>query len=101
MLPQYRGVVVWDFEYGPDEDHRPAPLCATFLELLTGQRVELWEEFGPRPPFPIDPDWLWVSYHASAETGCHSGARVVDTGDRPGPGGGVPLPHHQLRVGER
>ena len=71
MRPPYRGVVVWDFEYRPDEDYRPAPLSATFQELLTGQRIELWEEFGPRPPFPVDPDWLWVSYHASAETGCH------------------------------
>ena len=71
MLPQYRGVVAWDFEYGRTRTTGPPRASATFLELLTGQRVELWEQFGPRPPFPTDPDWLWVSYHASAETGCH------------------------------
>ena len=71
MLPQYRGIVVWDFEFRQDADHRPSPHSATFFELLTGRRVELEEHFGPRPPFPTDSDWLWVSYHASAETGCH------------------------------
>ena len=75
MLSQYRGIVVWDFEFCPDANHRPSPRSATFLELYTGRRVELWEQFGPRPPFPIDPDWLWVSYHASAETGCHLALR--------------------------
>jgi hypothetical protein len=71
LLPQYRGVVAWDFEYRPDANHHPAPVCATFLELRTGRRVELWEKFGPEPPFPTARDWLWVSYHASAETECH------------------------------
>jgi DNA polymerase family A len=76
MLPQYSGLIVWDFEYRPDADHRPSPVCATFLELRSGRRVELWGDerrgdFGSAPPFPVDRDWLWVSYHASAETGCH------------------------------
>jgi DNA polymerase I len=71
MLSRYRGVVCWDFEFRPDANLRPAPVCATFLELHSGRRVELWGEFGPEPPFPTGPDWLWVSYHASAETECH------------------------------
>jgi DNA polymerase I len=71
MLPQYRGIVCWDFEYRPDADYRPEPVCATFLQVVTGRRVELWGEFGPRPPFPTGRDWLWISYHASAETTCH------------------------------
>ena len=71
MLPQYRGIVCWDFEFRLDADHRPAPVCATFLELRSGRRVELWGELGAQPPFPTDRDWLWVSYHASAETECH------------------------------
>jgi hypothetical protein len=72
MLSRYRGVVFWDTEFRPDADLRPAPVCATFLELHSGRRVELWEgELGTEPPFPTGPDWLWVSYHASAETGCH------------------------------
>jgi hypothetical protein len=70
-LPRYWGIVCWDFEFRPDVDHRPAPVSATFLELRSGQRVELWGEFGSEPPFPTGPDWLWVTYHASAETGCH------------------------------
>ena len=76
MLSQYQGIVAWDFEFRPDADHRPSPVCATFVELRSGRRVELWgdehrERFGATPPFPVDHDWLWVSYHASAETGCH------------------------------
>jgi DNA polymerase I len=41
----------------------------------------LWGEFGPQPPFPTGWDWLWVSYHASAETGCHMalGWAIPDT----------------------
>jgi hypothetical protein len=71
LLPQYTGIVVWDFEFRPDADHRQSAVCATFLELRSGRRVALWGEFGAQPPFPTAPDWLWVSYHASAETGCH------------------------------
>jgi hypothetical protein len=71
LLPHYTGIVVWDFEFRPDADHRQSPVCGTFLELRSGERVELWGEFGPRPPFPTTGDWLWVSYHASAETHCH------------------------------
>ena len=71
MLPQYRGLVCWDFEFVEDSDGKPAPICATFTELRSGQRIEIWGDFPPHPPFPTDADWLWVSYHASAETGCH------------------------------
>jgi hypothetical protein len=71
LLPQYTGIVMWDFEFRPDANHRQSPVCATFLELRSGERVELWGEFGARAPFPTAGDWLWVSYHASAETHCH------------------------------
>jgi DNA polymerase-1 len=71
LLPHYTGIVVWDFEFRPDADHRQSPVCATFLELRSGKRAEFWGEFGARPPFPTTGDWLWVSYHASAETQCH------------------------------
>jgi hypothetical protein len=71
MLSQYEGIVLWDFEFRPDADHRQSPVCGTFLELRSGKRVELWGEFGARPPFPTTGDWLWASYHASAETHCH------------------------------
>ena len=61
LLPQYTGIVVWDFEFRPDADHRQSPVCATFLELRSGTRVELWGEFGAHPPFPTAGDWLWVA----------------------------------------
>ena len=71
LLPQYTGIVMWDFEFRPDTNCRQSPVCATFFELRSGKRVELWDEFGAHPPFPTTGDWLWVSYHASAETQCH------------------------------
>jgi DNA polymerase I len=72
LLAQYRGVVCWDFEYRPDADGRPAPVCASFLEIRSGARVQWCEgAFRKEPPFDTGSDMLWVSYHASAETGCH------------------------------
>jgi DNA polymerase I len=71
LFSRYAGVVVWDFEYREDTNCRQLPVSATFLELKSGRRVELWEEFGAWPPFPTTRDWAWVSYHASAETKCH------------------------------
>jgi hypothetical protein len=38
-------------------------------ELRSGHLM--WRgEFGPAPPFPVDPDTLFVAYYASAEFGC-------------------------------
>ena len=72
LLPPYRGWVGWDFEYRLDADGRPVPVCASFLEMRSGQKVQLREgEFGKEPPFDTGSDMLWISYHASAETGCH------------------------------
>jgi DNA polymerase-1 len=72
LLPQYRGLVCWDFEYRPDVNGRPVPVCASFLEMRSNQRVQLREGgFGTEPPFDMGRDMLWITYHASAETGCH------------------------------
>ena len=72
LLPQYRGLVCWDFEYRPDVNGRPAPVCASFLEMRSGDRVQWREgEFRKEPPFSTGADMLWISYHASAETKCH------------------------------
>ena len=53
----------------PDADQRPAPVCATFVELRSGGRVELWGDglraFGLSRRSRPGRDWLWVSYHAS------------------------------------
>jgi len=76
----YRYVVVADlFEFGghdsPEEagrsGERPRPVCMAAKELRSGREWRLWRgEFGPRPPFPIGRDSLFISYYASAELGC-------------------------------
>jgi hypothetical protein len=72
MLGQYRGLICWDFEYRPDADGNPVPVCASFLDLCSDRRVQLREdEFGKTSPFDTGRDMLWITYHASAETGCH------------------------------
>jgi DNA polymerase-1 len=77
----YRTIVVADFEFefgGHDSfaaasrsGERPRPVCMVARELRSGQTWRLWRgEFGPLPPFPIEPDALFVAYYASAELGC-------------------------------
>jgi DNA polymerase I len=83
MVPSlpYRAIVAGDFEFefgghATFEDasrsgERPRPVCMVAKELRTGQEWRLWRsEFGPRPPFPIGPDALFVAFYASAELGC-------------------------------
>src|SRR4029077_9241004 len=80
MLPS-RHVVVTDFEFelgghasaveAGRSGERPRPVCMVAKELCTGQSWRIWRgEFGPKPPFPIGADALFVSYYASAELGC-------------------------------
>ena len=65
---------VWlvDFEFYPDGDGNPVPICLVATEARTGQRIRLWrDQFGPRPPYPTTKNVLFVAYYASAEIGCH------------------------------
>ena len=40
-------------------------------ELGSGRLIRLWQdELGPRPPFVVDDDTLFVAFYASAELGC-------------------------------
>ena len=64
---------------------RPEPVCLVARELKSGRTTRLWrDQFGPVPPYPIEPDCLFVAYYASAELGCHLAlgwpmpARILD-----------------------
>lgn len=80
LLP-FRYIVVADFEFefgghASFEDascsgERPRPVCMVAKELRSGQTWRLWRgEFGPRAPFPVGRDAIFVAYYASAEMGC-------------------------------
>jgi DNA polymerase-1 len=85
MLEMFREVWAVDFEFIAHPGERPAPVCLVARELKTGRTIRLWrDQFGPVPPYPIDPESLFVAYYASAELGCHLArgwpmpARVLD-----------------------
>jgi hypothetical protein len=78
---------VWfvDFEFQTQPGERPLPVCLVGLEFYSGRKIRLWwDQFGDRPPYPVDAESLFVAYLASAELGCHEvlgwtmPARVLD-----------------------
>jgi len=65
---------VWlvDFEFGSEPGGNPEPVCLVAWELKSGRKIRLWrDQFGASPPYPTDPNVLFVAYYASAEIGCH------------------------------
>jgi hypothetical protein len=65
---------IWavDFEFGSQPGENAEPVCLVAWELKSGRKVRLWrDQFGVVPPYPTDPDVLFVAYYASAEIGCH------------------------------
>jgi DNA polymerase-1 len=67
----FREVWAVDFEFIASSGGRPTPVCMVAWELKSGRKLRLWlDQFGPRPPFSIDADALFVAYFASAELGC-------------------------------
>jgi DNA polymerase-1 len=71
LLP-FREIWAVDFEFGSQPGENPDPVCLVAWELKSGRRVRLWrDQFGTTPPYPTDPDTLFVAYYASAEIGCH------------------------------
>jgi DNA polymerase-1 len=81
----HREVWLTDFEYMAGPGTRPDPVCLVACELRSGRTLRLWrDQFGPVPPYAIDPDALFVSYYSSAEIGCHLAlgwqkpARILD-----------------------
>jgi hypothetical protein len=68
-------IVVADFEYEVGAGDLPNPLCMVahvlneHLQLV--RTICLWRgEFGPAPPFDVDPNILFVAYSAWAEMTC-------------------------------
>lgn len=72
LLSLYREVWAVDFEFYPDANLNPVPVCLVARELRSGREIRLWrDEFGNLPPYPTGADTLFVAYYASAEIGCH------------------------------
>jgi hypothetical protein len=72
-LSCYRQVWAVDFEFMAPPGWRPRPICCVARELRSGrlERLWLWDDHAPAPPYDTGPDCLFVSYYASAELGCH------------------------------
>jgi hypothetical protein len=81
----FREIWLVDFEFIAPPGERQDPVCLVARELLSCRTIRLWRDnFGPVPPYPIDPGCLFVAYYASAELGCHRAlgwpmpARILD-----------------------
>jgi DNA polymerase family A len=71
QLP-FKQIWLADFEFISKAGERPDVVCLCARELRTGQTLRLWRnELGPRPPYSIDDDALFVCYVANAECACH------------------------------
>jgi DNA polymerase I len=71
LLP-FKEIWAADFEFGSQPGENPDPVCLVAWELKSGRKIRLWrDQFGTTPPYPTDPDALFVAYYASAEIGCH------------------------------
>jgi DNA polymerase I len=73
LLDQLPFKQVWaiDCEFIATGGDRPVPVCMVAQELRSGRKLRLWaDQLGPRPPFEITADALFVAYFASAELSC-------------------------------
>ena len=71
----FRTTIVCDFEYEVTPGNLPNVLCMVAYvldEKLQHMRtIRLWRgDFGPKPPFDVGPDTLFVAYSAWAEMTC-------------------------------
>jgi DNA polymerase I len=87
MLEPFDEIWCVDFEFSAGSGRRPEPVCLVAREVRGGRTLRLWRnQFGPRPPYAIGPNALFVAYYASAEIGCHLAlgwpkpARILDSG---------------------
>jgi DNA polymerase I len=65
---------IWavDFEFDSQPGENPGPVCLVAWELKSGRKIRHWrDQFGVAPPYPTNPNVLFVAYYASAEIGCH------------------------------
>jgi DNA polymerase-1 len=71
-LDQFREIGVADFEFVARDGERPEVVSLSWCELRSGRKATLWrDQLGPKPPYSVSPDTLFVGYFASAEMGCH------------------------------
>jgi hypothetical protein len=76
-LSAYDDVIGIDFEFRPDANGRPIPVCCVVIEFRSGRKQRIWLE-GQQldyPPFRTGPGVLITAYFASAELNCF---RVLD-----------------------
>jgi DNA polymerase-1 len=69
-LTDFRKIVVVDTEYASPRGEPVRPVCLAAEEFKTGRRWQIWQDELRRlagPPFPHDPDTLFVAYSAAAE----------------------------------
>jgi hypothetical protein len=67
----FREIWIVDFEFIAPDGSRPTPVCMVAHELGSNRLVRLWQdELGPRPPFVVDDDTLFVAFYACAELSC-------------------------------
>jgi hypothetical protein len=70
----FREVWAVDFEFAAPPGERPTVVCLVAWELSTGRKLRLWQDElqgMSLPPYPTDPQVLFIAYYASAELGCH------------------------------
>jgi hypothetical protein len=72
-LAAIREVVAIDFEFQPEPDGRPRPVCLVAREYRSRRRFRCWLLDAPRskPPYATGRDVLAVAYYGSAEMGCY------------------------------
>ena len=75
MSKNFASIVVCDFEYEATAGELPNVLCMVAYcwtnACATCELFRLWcGDFGPKPPFDIGPDTLFVAYTAWAEMTC-------------------------------
>ena len=70
-LDDFREVWLVDFEFTQPSGERPNPICLVARELRSNRVIRLVDEqlIRDTPPYPTDPDSLFVAYYASAELG--------------------------------
>ena len=69
----FREIWLVDFEFQPDANLHPRPICMVAIECRTGARLRLWESelrAIKHAPFDTGEDALMIAYLASAELGC-------------------------------
>jgi DNA polymerase I len=73
IMPDFKEIWAYDFEYQATPGEPPTPHCMVARELRTGRTVRLWADELRRlkhAPFSIGPDSLSVAYYISAEFSC-------------------------------